>query len=225
MTNNILPFILGMIFVSLLYPQRRRMKRRFQRIILFLRSNLIASALAATAFMGGLIASNLIYRWHLVSDNFYSVKLIEIAQVVAALLIAIFITYFIQSKLSHNIKKREIISELFSLLEKNTTELYDMSCSYLHKPDEKAKHRIVSNFKKLGILLSIIKKAKNPNDDISIDAKALLKAFFKFKEAITDKPFSKFKETDRDKLVASVSAAYQELLLKIYTCRFDIYSS
>jgi MFS family permease len=225
MINSIESFIVGMIFVSLLYPQRKRIRGRLQRFASFLKSNLIAFAFIVIAFMAGLIIASLIYRWNLVADSFYSVRLIEIVQIAATLLIAIFITYFIQSKLSHNIKKREIISELFSMFERNTTELHDMACLFLQETDEKYKYRITANFKKLGILLSIIKKTKKPKDDILIDSKSLLKAYFGFKEAITDKPFSKFSETDRDKLGAAVSSAYQDLLLKVYKCRFDLYSS
>jgi len=83
------------------------------------------------AFALGVLLGCSLSNWFVIRPDFFKVRLIEMIQLVAALVIAVFITYIVRSRLGHEMKKRELFYDLINRFQQNLNDVMDQGYLYI----------------------------------------------------------------------------------------------
>lgn len=180
--------------------------------------------LAVIIFLIGIAAGTTIANWQLIIPTFFQLRFIEIVQTIIALTIALFITYYVNSRVGQNLKKREILCELLSDIEGKVNEALTLGYDYLQEPTAGRQSEINRCFKHLSIMISIIKGTEKPGKKCLAHDATIHQKFLKFKGSLTDKPFSTKTMPTSDTLLANIQSAYSSLLKTLYEYKLTLYS-
>ena len=156
--------------------------------------------------------------------DFFKVRLVEIVQIVVTFLIAVYITYRINSIVNLDIKKREVVGDLLKDFQKDLTTTLQRVYSYINKPNETDKIFISQGFKQLSIMLYVlyeIKKDKKNKLDIDVSLKQYL---WTFKKHATGHTFGGSSVNYSDENKMKIESSYSVLQRDISLCRVKLYS-
>jgi hypothetical protein len=156
-------------------------------------------------------------------ESFFEIRLFEIFQILITILVAIYITYLVNTVINFEVKKRDVFDKLLTNFQENLYETIQLTYDYINKPDKKKEKKIKLTFKNLSILLGIILDIEKCNKNlISMDA-SLQEDFWRFKEYITDTPFGQKSPKYSVEKITQIQSVYSLLLNKIYKCKLMLY--
>lgn len=176
---------------------------------------------------GGIITVS-ITKWSFLKDDFFKIKLIEILQIITTLSIALFITFFIGTKINYDIKKKEIFVGLLERFKKDLSEVFSLINEYINiEKDDMMQTRgeekkILVKFTELSCTLAIIVDPRYK--DLIKEQEYLLKAFIQFKAVVTDNPFGSQKTKFLKGKDSVISEKYRYLLRRVYNTTLLLYS-
>lgn len=184
-------------------------------------------ALLGFVFVGGIawgtVIGCLLPMWCHVGQTFYSMRLIELVQLLVTIILAFVIVYFVTRNVGRDLKRREMLSELVSKVQNELSALFRMGNEYIEEPDKKKGKRILIMIKNISMLLAIVQKgAKLLAEDESEEW--IYQDFIMFKKALTDTPFGKEKPDYSEEMVNTIEERYNVLCKGLHGLRLRIYS-
>ncbi|NKE71858.1 hypothetical protein [Candidatus Manganitrophus noduliformans] len=185
----------------------------------------LVSAIAFVFLMMGIAIGSAISYWNLINSSFFQVRMLEIVQLTVTVSIAVFVTYFINSKINHEIKKKEMLNDLISRFQNHLTDVVDLGYDYMENPNKEKERSIIRKFKNLGVLLSIIKDIKTSEDESLKYDETLYLDYIKLKGSITDTPFGQKGPKYSEEAKRKVEDHYCSLLNRLYECKLKLYSN
>lgn len=172
--------------------------------------------------VGAIISGSMIY-WSVVTESFYKMRLIEVAQLAVTIVAAIFITYYVQARIKNKMKKKEVFIDYLTQLQNHLQTANAAIMDYVHSPKQEKEKKVLHAFKDLSAFLGIISEIKRSFNG-SFDEKELVIKLFKFKEAATDLPFKGKAPKYDDETVLRIQSAYNEFIKELYIIKLKIYS-
>ncbi|MBN1907110.1 MAG: hypothetical protein JW927_18670 [Deltaproteobacteria bacterium] len=160
-----------------------------------------------------------------VNSPFLDVKLIEIIQLILTFIIAVFITYIINSVVNRESKKVEQIYMLIDNFHSKIIEISTIGISYMNNPDDEKATNILSLIKTAGNLLStiyglkkhvVVKKLLDSND--------LHRDYIKLKYLLTGPPFKEIDQYYSFQQKEKFERQYMLLSNKLYDYKINMYS-
>ncbi len=159
--------------------------------------------------------------WIPLKKEFYNIRAIEFAQWISTIIIAVFITYFISTKISYSVKKKEILYDLLTRFQSVLNEIIRNGYSYIDKPDDDKEREIKRLFKDASIKLSIMIEHTEKQCKVDDSFRA---EYLEFKIALTDTPFGKKEAKYSEITIKQIEEKYGLLLNRIYQCKLQLFS-
>lgn len=172
----------------------------------------------------GLLFGIIISNWGWLGQSFFQVRFVEILHLVVTFMIALFITYLVNTKLNYDIKKKEMLIDLLAKFQSNLTELLELGYDYINTPDKNKQGKIVSGFKKLSLSLGLILDINKSSGYFKKDEDPFSQGFLKFKESLTDTPFGQKTPKFSEDKIKQIEESYSSLLKRLYECKLKLYS-
>lgn len=184
------------------------------------------SVIVGVSLLIGSIFGILISKWTLINPTFWNMKITDIVHILVTIIIACFVTNLINDKLNNNIRKRELLLELFDKLNVNIQSIYDNGNDYMRASQPQLGRSILATFKNTNNLLDFIKKVSSSKkicnhtifDDTLIENIRYLKAILTESRFLTENP-----NYDED-TIKSFNEIHDKIVLKIYNSKINIYT-
>ncbi len=154
-------------------------------------------------------------------DQFYDVRLFEVVKLVVTVILAIIATYLINTKLSQEAKRRELVIQLFDQLLNKLRELYLSGTTYMESPRRDLEGQILSDCQDVSVRLSILTQVHSDRrykSHATLDA-SFAAQFFRLKRALTDTPFGTPDAIYDIGRKTAFGSAYEILTGKIYRAK------
>jgi len=159
------------------------------------------------------------------SSVFLEVKLIQLIQLLMTLLIAIFLTYFINMLVNRDLKKSDIVCNLIDTYQNKLSDIFILGESYFQNADYEKQREIISSLKTASILLSIIIELKmDKHNKKFINYDGLWNDFIKFKIILTNSPFGEKNPKYSLEVIYNFESKYKLISGKLYNCKLKLYS-
>jgi hypothetical protein len=139
------------------------------------------------AFFVGLFSSSCIIQWWVIKPGFFSVRLIEILQLVIGVVIAIFVAYYLSTRTHNEQRQKQIKADFLDGVSNLAREIYSDALEYMDNPCLSKSRALLLRFDELVVRLSFFDDKKELGDGINKDKIKL--AFFEFKESVTGGQF------------------------------------
>lgn len=179
------------------------------------------------ALILGLLALGRFLHWSDLEPNFFHVRFIELIQVLTVLVVAYFINYNINKKTTFSVKQREILFDLISHFQDELAATLAAGYDFINvrgmNKDLTEQSKINIKFKYMSILLGTIQKAEKPHTMLNNYNLSLHTKFRKFKQAMTDRPFSGSTHDNESELLV-ISETYASLLNELHKYKLALYS-
>jgi len=172
------------------------------------------------------VVYNAYCNWCTVGADFYRVRLIEVIQLFATGLIAIYIAYMVGSNIQNDQKRKEVLIDLIKKYNDDLNELMDISYDYISSPAREKEGKIKISFKHANMLLGVAIKSKflvPRNKEASDCLCSIVNLFLKLKRYVTDTPFGQNTPKYDDLQITYIQTTYNSILGKIYEYRMHIY--
>lgn len=157
-------------------------------------------------------------------QSFFEIRLIEIVQLSVTILLAILVSYIINSITRFQIKKKDILIELASHFQNTLNDLLEISYDYIENPDREKEGRVRRMFRNTGILLSSFKDIGQKNNAFIDSDGTFINLFLNLKIYITDSPFGTEKPDYSEQVIDKIRLTYTLMLTKLYEYKLNLYS-
>lgn len=177
-------------------------------------------------FLIGFAIGGIVCNWGFVKLSFWDVKITEVVQIFVIIIAATIVTYFINSRLSFTLKKRELIQNIINRFQNKIIEIFIIGDDYMKNKDNSKERVIKTSFKHASITLSIIQeiKGKYKLNELKEFNKSLKHNFFDFKASLTDTPFGNPNQNYSEADFIHFQELYQKLMNRLYRCKIELYS-
>jgi hypothetical protein len=156
---------------------------------------------------------------HYICTSFYEIRLYEIINTITVIIIAVFVTYFVNRKTNYEIKKKEILVNLLNDIKGTVSEIQRLNSEYISAPNVKLYSGIMLRFKELAMKIGSM-------ENVSIKGfvySNLVDAFFRYKKATTDTPFGQKKPRYSRVILTNVDVSFRALFLYITKVIIEFY--
>lgn len=180
----------------------------------------------ALAFLAGFLCCGLVSNWACIRSTFYSVKITDLIQIITLILIAFFVTRYVNIRTNEDMRRRDVILDLVSKFQRSIENIYNYGIPYFEpeKREKSSEAIILANFTCAGNFLNLIDSIKNKKkirELNNFDCNNFKSKFFLLKKALTDSPF-KTDAAYSPTQIRAFNKEYMEILEGIYQYKADL---
>jgi hypothetical protein len=185
-----------------------------------------------TAFLLIAIPFAFLFRWGLVENSFskttynnlFEVRLIEVIQVEVTILLALFVSYFLNTVASFSVKRREIFNSLLADFQNELRLILEYSYDYIKNPHKEKEGEIKRKFKQASISISSLYSIAREHKDIIHLNNDFKKNYLQLKRLVTDSPFGESNPKYTEDSILKIQTTYGALLKILHTYRIRLFT-
>ncbi len=174
------------------------------------------------SFLVGFLFGGIFTNYDIVKCSFYNLKITDVIQIIVIILIAFFITRFVNLRTSSDIKRKESVLELISKFHNTIDQIYELGYSYMNDPQDTNDKNITILLRNASIYLGIIENIKQKNNVMELnklDCGYLKEGFWSLKNDLTNSPFKETIHRYKDGSIVSFNWQYTQLCTYLYNFR------
>lgn len=179
--------------------------------------------IAGVCFSLGALTAAMAFKWGTLRGAFYEVRLVEIVQTAATVVVACLVSFVLNRRLGTGFKQRELVISAVEHLRALLKEVFSNGQTYMEDGGLNNAQVILAELKQTSMFLSFLIRLKKEVPFRIHIGDSTTRGYWAFKKCLTDSPFGESKGVYSLQRRKNLTTLYELLVEELELCKLRLY--